>query len=186
MSSQVEKSDFLNEIQIQFEKNSQSTITEFQSLADEILEWHPKPQEWNILACYDHLNLTHDYYGPKIEAALKKPVQANPQKDVYQPSFWGRIYMFFAFNPRYSFPTAAEITPGTALNRHVFTEYLSRQEVLFDTLQQIQVVDLQHTPIPIQGPVNFNLGDCLRILVYHDELHIGQARKVKAAWNSRQ
>jgi hypothetical protein len=35
--------------------------------------------------------------------------------------------------------------------------------------------DLHGTAIPIAKGVQFNLGDVLKILVYHDELHIGQA-----------
>ncbi|MBE2221946.1 MAG: DinB family protein, partial [Anaerolineae bacterium] len=158
----------------------------FQSLSDEQLNWQPDPKEWSILQCFDHLNLTHAYYRPKIEAALQNPVKAKPDEDMYKPSFWGRIYMHFAFNPKYSFAAQGEMVPETArlelaetaVSRQVLETYLNKQTELLQTLDQCADVDLRHTPIPIATGVKFNLGDVLKVLVYHDELHFGQARGV--------
>lgn len=150
----------------------------FLPLSDEQLSRRPDPKEWSILQCFDHLNLTHAYYRPKIEAALAQPRLAQPEADQYKPSFWGRIYMYFAFNPRFSFPTVEEMTPETAVTRQALHIYLQKQTELLQTLDQTGGVDLRRTPIPIAKGVQFNLGDVLKILAYHDKLHIGQAEGV--------
>ncbi len=166
----------------------------FHPLSDEQLNWQPDPKEWSILQCFDHLNLTHEYYRPKIELALQKPVLAKPDEDVYKPSFFGRIYMHFAFNPKYSFAAQGEMVPETArlelgstelgrsvetaVSRQVLEIYLTKQTELLLALDQCAEIDLRHTPIPISPGVKFNLGDAFKVLVYHDELHFGQARNI--------
>ena len=181
MANVMEKGLFLEDLRAKIQANGEA-VALFQPLTLAQLQWQPDPKEWNILQCFDHLNLTHDYYTPKIEAALAAP-QPVLMRDVYQPSFWGRIYMYFSFNPKYSFPAAAEIAPDTAvpLDATTFSHYLSRQELFLDFLERVAEVDLKHTRIPIARGVNFNLGDCLKILAYHDALHIGQAQRVLAS-----
>ncbi len=154
----------------------------FQPLPPAQLQWQPAENEWNILQCFAHLNLTHDYYTPKIETALSAARPA-PVPDRYGPSFWGRIYMYFAFNPRYSFSTAKEMMPDTAVDPTVFSTYLAKQEMLLDYLERSADLNLK-TNVPIATAVNFNLGDCLKILAYHDALHIDQANRVLAAWQA--
>lgn len=152
----------------------------FQPLDDATLAWRPSPKEWSILICFDHLNQTHAYYHAKIARALSAPVPVEGDKDAYRASFWGRIYMFFALNPRLSFPTPNALMPNTAPQRTVLADYLARQQTLLDLLKTLDNVDLSRTRIPIEKNVAFNLGDCLKILVHHDSLHIHQAHDVLA------
>ncbi|MCL4263379.1 MAG: DinB family protein [Anaerolineae bacterium] len=181
MANVMEKGLFLEDLRAKIQANGE-VVALFQPLSLAQLQWQPEPKEWNILQCFDHLNLTHDYYTPKIEAALAAP-QPVLLRDVYQPSFWGRIYMYFSFNPKYSFPAAAEIAPDTAvtLDATTFNHYLARQETFLDFLERVADIDLTHTRIPIARGVNFNLGDCLKVLAYHDALHISQAQRVLAS-----
>ena len=62
----------------------------------------------------------------------------------------------------------------------MLNQYLAYQETLLQHLDEAAAVDLVKTMVPIEKFVRFNLGDCLKILVYHDELHIGQAQRVYA------
>ena len=81
----------------------------FSALTDDALGWQPQKNskmEWSILHCLAHLNLTHDYYMAKIETILADVSQQhNGMVDGYRASFWGGIYMHFALNPRYTFPS---------------------------------------------------------------------------------
>jgi hypothetical protein len=60
--------------------------------------------------------------------------------------------------------------------------YLRRQDALCAILDQVGPVDLSRTSVPLEKGIRFNLGDCLKILVYHDGLHIDQARRVLEAY----
>ena len=173
------KADFVADLRQKVNENCETVTAVFQPLTLDQLQWQPDAKEWNILQCFEHLNLTHDYYTPKIETAIAnpKPLQT---PDEYKPAFFGRLYMHFAFNPKYSFSTAAEMVPDTAVDPTVFTTYLAKQEALLDFLEQVAHVNLK-TKVPISTAVNFHLGDCLKILPYHDALHIDQAQRVLAA-----
>ncbi|MBX3052491.1 MAG: DinB family protein [Caldilineaceae bacterium] len=180
------KPDFLADLRSRIHEHAEQVTSVFLELDDAQFTWQPKPGEWNVLQCFDHLNLTHDYYAPKIQGGLAQRRPANPAEDSYAPSFWGRIYMHFAFNPKYSFPTVPAITPaGERLRRDVLNRYLVKQTELLETLDAVADIDLCGTPVPIEKFVRFNLGDCLKILVYHDRLHIGQAERVMQAFQGR-
>jgi hypothetical protein len=152
----------------------------FQPLDDTTLAWQPSPKEWSMLICFDHLNQTHAYYNAKLARALAAPARIEGDTDTYRASFWGNIYMFFALNPRWSFPVAEELAPSDAPTRRALAGYLTNQQALLDLLKRLDTVDLTRTRIPIARNVNFNLGDCLMVLVYHDALHIRQAHNVLA------
>ena len=66
----------------------------FQPLSDEQLNWQPDPKEWSILQCFDHLNLTHEYYRPKIELALQKE-QERKDKETELLKFYHRFHVQF-------------------------------------------------------------------------------------------
>ena len=181
MAKSRTKSAFLTDLKARIHHHQTRATTVFQPLDTSLLEWQPLPKEWNILQCFDHLNLTHNYYHSRIKLAMRTPSLVSGERDRYKSSFWGRIYMHFAFNPNYSFPTAAEISPTTRPQLNVLDVYLDNQQTLLAFLDQVGRVDLTKTPIPIEKGVKFNLGDCLKILVYHDDLHFGQAQQILAA-----
>ena len=173
------KPDFLADLRGHIHEHAEQVTSVFLELDDAQLAWQPKPGDWNVLQCFDHLNLTHDYYAPKIEGGLAQRRPANPADDSYTPSFWGRIYMHFSFNPKYSFPAPSAVVPAAnSLSRDVLHRYLAKQEALLTTLDAVAAIDLRATTVPIEKFVRFNLGDCLKILIYHDQLHIGQAERV--------
>ena len=181
MAKPIAKAVFIAELQAQISENQTAVQQTFQPLSPTLLSQRPQPAEWSVLECVDHLNLTHEYYWPRVEQAIAEPVLAvAAANDAYKPSFWGRIYMHFAFNPKYSFPTADEITPSTAPTAVVLDLYLAKQVALLQLLADIQLFDWRKTAVSIERGIKFNLGDCLRILVYHDRLHLGQARRALA------
>lgn len=178
MADPITKPEFLVDLQARIDRHRHLVTGTFQPLDDATLAWQPNPREWNILQCFEHNVQTHDYYTPKITRALQSPARSSGAGDSVQPSFWGRIYMHFAFNPRYSFPTAAVITPSKGLERTILDTYLRRQDALSAILDQVGPIDLSRTPVPLEKGIRFNLGDCLKILVYHDGLHVDQAQRV--------
>lgn len=174
------KTAFFADLVAHIHAHREDVTNVFQPLDNAALAWQPDPNEWSILICFDHLNQTYAYYQPKIAQALSAPVRVQSVADRYRPSFWGRVYMFFALNPRFSFPTPDALRPSDAPERTVLERYLIKQAELLDLLGRLDGVDLTRTRIPIERGITFNLGDCLKILVYHDSLHIGQAHGVLA------
>jgi hypothetical protein len=186
MPRTTERAAFLADLLEHIQEHSSRVAATFAELDDAELAQRPAPREWSVLECFEHLVLTFDYYRPKLAAALAAPARTPPDGGPYAPSNWGRIYMYFALNPRYSFPTAGAITPTSAADRSIFAAYLARQAELVEIIQGLDGVDLTRTRIPIEKGVQFNLGDVLKILVYHDEVHFLQAQRVLDALHREQ
>lgn len=182
MSRPLSKALFLDDLRVRSVAHAQQVAAAFMPLSQAQLVWRPSPKEWSILHCLDHLNQTHLYYQSKLARVLTHPVAAPERDDDYAPSWWGRIYMAFAFNPRLSFPTPDVVAPQATPPVDAAAVYLARQVELRARLDAVAQVDLRRTRVPIEKGVSFNVGDCLRILVYHDALHLGQAAAVAAAY----
>jgi hypothetical protein len=182
----TDRTAFLNDLLARIQEHSSRVAATFSELDEAELAWRPAPREWSVLECFEHLVLTFDYYRPRLAAALAAPVRTPPDGGPYSPSGWGRFYMYFALNPRYSFPTAGAITPTSTADRSVFAAYLARQAELVEMIKGLDGIDLTRTRIPIEKGVQFNLGDVLKILVYHDEVHFLQAQRVLAALQREQ
>jgi hypothetical protein len=179
MAKQIPREPFLADLRARIGQHVAQVETVFAELDDAPLAWKPAPKEWSILQCFEHLVLTYDYYRPKLERALAAPTPVAAGPDGYAPSGWGRVYMYFSLNPRYSFPAAEVIAPGKTMpDRAVFAAYLEREAELLRLLDTLDGIDLTRTRIPVEKGVRFNLGDVLKILVYHDEVHFLQAQRV--------
>lgn len=184
MSKVILKRTLLVDLHQRIAHHCDTVVRTFCPLDMARLSWQPQvkgKREWSILQCFEHLNLTHDYYMAKLTASLAKAPQVQAGADHYQASFWGGIYMHFALNPKYTFPSPEPITPMSQPDRSVLSAYLARQERLLELCEAVATVDLNKTLVPIEKFVRFNLGDCLKILVYHDALHLGQAQRVYTA-----
>lgn len=182
----IPKPDFLADLRGRIHEHAEQVTSVFLELDDAQLGWQPRSGEWSVLQCFDHLNLTHDYYAPKVAGGLAQRGLANPADDSYAPSFWGRIYMHFSFNPKYSFPAPSAVVPAAhSLGRDVLHRYLAKQEALLENLDAVADINLRATTVPVVKFVRFNLGDCLKILVYHDQLHIDQAERVLQAMQEK-
>lgn len=186
MAKSVTKPALMLQLQRQLDKNRSAVIDTFKPLPLNVLNWKQNKKEWSVLQCFDHLIMTGKYYAPRIEKALLNPIPSPPANDIYTPSFWGGIYAHYAFNPKYKFPAVSIIQPENSSNLtlDVLDRYLAKLvqiEALFD---QIVPLDVSRTLVSIEVGIKFNFGDILRIAVYHDDLHVGQARRVLALQNS--
>lgn len=181
MSKVILKRTLLVDLHRRIASHCDTVVSTFCPLDMAHLSWQPQlrgKSEWSILQCLEHLNLTHDYYMAKLTAPLAQAPQVQAGPDHYKASFWGGIYMHFALNPKYTFPSPEPITPMGQPERSVLSAYLTRQEQMLELCEAVATIDLNKPIVPIEKFVRFNLGDCLKILVYHDALHIGQAQRV--------
>lgn len=165
--------------------------TRYIPLSGAQLGWSPRPGEWSILQCIEHLNQTHDYYNQRIDkaAAASRSQTSVPgsatTKRTYKPSFWAKIYMAVAFNPRFSFPAPPQTRPTPQPDPEVVDIFLANQDKLCERIALAEEIDLATLRIFLKPGIAFNLGDCLKTLVYHDRLHLDQAQRVLQAQSSR-
>ena len=169
---------FLADLTARIHDQCEQVETLFLPLSERQLNWQPSPKEWSILQCVDHLNKTNRFYMGRIKRALQaaRPTSGGP--DDYKPSFWAGVYIRFAFNPRLSFPSPRQSVPESTLNLDTLTDYLAFQDNLLSLMKGVRNVSLTMTRTPLFKGITYNLGDYLKVLIYHDGLHMGQARRV--------
>lgn len=182
MAKTIPKSDLFASLREEIAAHRAELQEDLAPRADEELAWRPSPGEWSVLECLDHLVSTHAYYEPLLDAAAADaaPARGEGDADGYAPSFLGGIYLWFQ-KPRFRFPAPSDLAPRPDLDRGTLQAYGACLDRLEARLQAFASADLRATRVPLEMGVRFNLGDVLRFLVIHDELHLDQARRVLAA-----
>ncbi|GAA0524961.1 DinB family protein [Chitinophaga japonensis] len=148
---------------------------------EEELAWRASVQSWNILECLEHLNLYGRFYLPEIE----KRIQATKTRpdEQFTPGFIGnyfansmlpkgklnRMQTFKNMNPIYK-----------DLDMRVLDTFLHQQDHMLELLQRAAGVSLNRvkTGISITGWVRLKLGDTFRVVVYHNERHMQQVKRI--------
>ena len=136
---------------------------------------------WSILECLEHLNLYAEFYNKEIKKRLKESKYL--KSTVFKSGYLGnkfaidmlpkggmkRINTFKSKNPIYS-----------KLNKEdVLTRFILLQKELLILLELAVNKDLTKTKTSITLPLlKFRLGDTFRFLIYHNERHIVQAKKI--------
>jgi hypothetical protein len=147
---------------------------------EDLLNLKSSPESWSALECIDHLNNYGRFYLPEIEGAISK-INA-PSVFYFKSGFIGNVFAK-AMLPKekltvMSSPSNMDPSRGT-LTKDVLNTFLVQQKNYLDILDQSKNKNLNKSRIKvtISKWVRINLGDALRINVYHNERHILQALK---------
>lgn len=161
-----------------------AAVREFEKLSDNALNWKPAQESWSVLACIEHLNMYGDFYLPEIERNIqeadKQKVPAN-----FKSGLFGNYFAKSMLPQEKSkkMKTFKDKDPGASqLDRSVLDRFMDQQKVLLSLLDEARTVDLTKvkTPMSISRLLKLRLGDTFRVLVYHNQRHIVQAKKVVA------
>ena len=159
-------------------------IREFQQLSDENLRHRPQPNQWNVLDCLEHINLSYGDYFPRMEQAVRK---ASPtDRATYTPGLFGQ---WFAKGQRpqqgqrkMKMKTFKNLVPYTDQKKtaSIFEEVLQYHAQFKSLLDRSADLDWNRVKVVSEvGPIlRFKLGDCFRLLVAHTERHVLQAQEV--------
>lgn len=138
------------------------------------------PESWSALECIEHLNLYGNFYLPEIEMRIRESGYA-PQK-IFTSRLLGD-YFAESMLPKEKMrkmKTFRDKNPlGSRLDKEVLTEFIEQQHKLLELLKESQEVSLNktRTSISISKWLKLKLGDTLRVLVYHNQRHMKQARR---------
>ena len=152
---------------------------EFKTHSLEELNTRESPESWSALECIEHLNRYGEFYIPEIELKIMESGYA-PQK-VFKSV---RLGDFFAESmlPKESMKkikTFKDKNPlGSRLDKNVLTTFLDQQHRLLELLEEAHEVSLIKTRVPtsISRWLTLKLGDAFRVLIYHNQRHIKQAK----------
>ncbi len=163
-------------------KENLEAVQQFENLIDHALNYKVSAESWSILECIEHLNRYGDFYLPEIGYRL-----TSAPKGAANPTFksgWLGNYFAESMLPKEKLnkmKTFKEMNPaGSQLSRGVLSKFCEQQRELLKLLQGAAKVDLSRvkTSISISKLIKLRLGDTLRIVIYHNQRHLVQAKKV--------
>ncbi|MGB1217394.1 MAG: DinB family protein [Saprospiraceae bacterium] len=152
------------------------------SLDETTLNWKANPESWSILECMEHLNRYGDFYIPETKkrmASATKTTSSNAFK-----SGWLGNYFAKSMLPKEklnTMKTFKNMNPkGGDLDRSHLEKFIAQQKEWLKILAEAETIHLSKTKtsITISNLIKLRLGDTLRVVIYHNDRHIVQAKKV--------
>ena len=163
-----------------------SQLEEFKNYSTNELNYKPSKSEWSILECIEHLCLYGKFYLPEIEKCL---TNAKTEDNLFfKSSLIGDYFvnMIKASNTKKIKATKQMDSTGSDLNISTINQFMKQLEWFDSLLIKAEKVNLTKvkTSISLTKLIKLRLGDTLRFLVYHNERHILQAKRIEIKANS--
>jgi hypothetical protein len=160
---------------------------EFRDLAGGLgeaqLAWSPRPLDWSIAQCLEHLVKAAGAYRPKIEQALRA---AEPGRRSEEPLraglFGGWLIALAGPGAKHKLPCPRGIAPGAAPAAGALARFLASQETVQALIDASDGLDLNRVPVtsPLSPFLTLSLGEALTVVAAHARRHLDQARRVRA------
>ena len=191
MAKAIPTDTLINQLERLTIRLSEIVERDFPPLADEQLNWKELNEHWSIAECLLHLNLISDFYFPKILKVFEKTNTSNTKPSSTYLHGWlgNRISKGVRLSrnnrtkklsesPVKFNPKIQDIAPINA--QEVIKNFLKNQDDLLQFIIQSKTVNIQKICVPIGflGLFRIQLGDMLKIIVYHTERHIVQAQRL--------
>lgn len=153
------------------------------NLSPELLDRRQKPEGWNCLECYEHMNRYGEtYLGYFEEALLKSPIRNGSKK--YKSGLMGG-WSARSMEPqdvgvKSPMKTFRSMDPkGEDLEVLVIDRFIKQQEAVLQILEQAKKKDLDkvkcRTTIKI---LKFKFSDALLFFTNHNRRHILQVERI--------
>ena len=153
----------------------------FSLLSTEKLNWRAENDSWSILECFEHLNLYGDFYISEIKKRIEN---SNTQpKENFKSGLLGN-YFAKSMLPKENLnkmKTFKDKNPiGSKLDKSTIERFVSQQEKILNLLDKSREIDLNKTKtaISISKLIKLKIGDTFRVVIYHNERHLEQAKKL--------
>ncbi len=138
-------------------------------------------KSWSVIECLEHINRYANFYNKEIKRQLEKSKLS--KSDIFMSGYFGnkfaldmlpkddmkKMKTFKSKNPIYSRLNSKEVV----------SNFLRYQKELLKLLELAKQKDLSRIKTTITLPLlKFRLGDTFRFVIYHNERHIIQAKKI--------
>lgn len=148
-------------------------------LPEEKLQFKADAASWSALECLEHLNRYSVFYLPEIKLRL---TSAKSGGDSFKSGLLGNYFSksMLPKTPLNKMKTFKVMNPNQSnLSLTVIDQFIIDQKKLLSLLKEAETVNLTKTKtaISISKFIKLRLGDTLRVVVYHNCRHIGQAER---------
>lgn len=181
MTTQVERDPMLAQLLAEVD-SIDAEVSALQSTLGEAELGRTAPHGgWTVGQVFDHLIVSNSLYYGAIEKALERARPSSHSK--WRPSLLGRL-LANSLSPRSSrrVPAPRVFKPGAKPSANVVKLFLESQERFRALARRATAVDLSRTRVssPVSPLIRINLGDAFRMIVVHEQRHLGQIRRILA------
>ncbi|HMP29597.1 MAG TPA: DinB family protein [Saprospiraceae bacterium] len=179
----MDKLILLSELE-QYNANHLLFVQSLQSLDNETLQSKKEQGSWNTLECVEHLKRYGDFYLPVISDALHKAKDKDTNGFI---SGWLGDYFAKAMlpgsNKMNTFKSKNPI--GEHIEIGVIDQFLNQLYQMAQLLETAKSKDLSSIKVKTTIPLaKINVGDALRVVIYHNERHIKQIQDIINAYKT--
>jgi hypothetical protein len=191
MPKTVPTKELLFELNRLNQRLSEIVARDFSNLSSDQLNWREHADKWSIAECLMHLNYVADYYFPAtLKAITTAKIKNSKPQDQFTRGWLGHRYASkFRLNLDNQIKSKIEspskydprrTSPSTLDGKKIIADFLERQQTLQVVLEDALAINLQKTRVyaALWGLVSIQLGDMLKILIYHTERHTVQAQRI--------
>jgi len=148
---------------------------------EEELNFRASADSWSTLECLEHLNRYGNFYIPEINRNISSAGKST--QSYFKPGILGNYFaksMLPKEKPN-KMKTLKTMNPiHSQLNKDVIDTFIKQQEKMLELLEKAQDIDLEKikTSISISKLIKLKLGDTFRFVIYHNERHIEQIKRI--------
>ena len=181
MQHAIPKQAFLDDLLARNSANRALVQKTFAPLDRAARSAQPRPGEWCVDQCIQHLVLAFELHLPMM-APERAQHSKNDSAETFTRSWMARRKLYTKqFSPLTKVKTLPKTTPSEHYYPDVYAKYTAQNQRFAQIVEQARQVDLQQRRWFLRiSPIN--LGDYLEMFVGHDELHIDQAQRALAAY----
>lgn len=157
-------------------------FTEYlKTIPDNVLQRKPSLDSWSTLECLEHLNLYGAFYIPEISKRIA--VSKTTADPIFRSGYLGNKFALDML-PREGIRTMKTFKSKNPIHSKLIKEkvintFTEQQKQLLVLLKQAKEKNLTKIKTATTLPfLKLRLGDTLRVVIYHNERHIAQAKKV--------
>lgn len=161
-------------------QKAKTQVLVFKTYPEEQLNYKLNELDWSVLECIQHLCLYGVFYLPEIENRINNVTPVN--KRYFKSGILGNYFVNLtkASNTKKMKATKQMDTTGVKLSSEILDTFLEQLDCLDALLVKAETADLVKvkTSISLSRVIKLRLGDTLRFLVYHNERHVLQAKRI--------
>lgn len=158
-------------------------VDEIEKLPLELLQKRPNQKSWNILECFEHMNLYGEYYLGEIDLRITE--SKHPSQEYFKCVGFGN-YSAKSMLPKkegkvnMAMRTFPKMDPkDSGVGHEVIVTFKKDMNQMLDLIERAKSVGLRKTKCKLWLRwLKFNLGDTLRFMVYHNRRHMIQIEKL--------
>jgi hypothetical protein len=146
------------------------------------LNWSPRPGEWSVGQCLEHLCITNEVYLPALSNSLIGRPLAVVQ-DI-TPGWFGRWFIRNYIEPSAETRRARapkSITPGAHVEPSILERFLGSNRQARELVDRARHYDVNRIRFknPFVPVLRFTVGTGLEVLSQHQRRHLLQAERIR-------